>query len=271
MCPRTTVQERGDRTFLCRLAAYRRATAPTWAQQAMQTAAFILYECAHPMGGHTTRISIFGLGYVGCVSAGCLASHGHQVIGVDSSAEKVDALNAGRSPVIEPDLQGVIEAAVRAGRLHGELDATAAVRASDVSFVCVGTPSNQDASLDHGAIRRVCEQIGTALRQHVGRHTVAVRSTLQPGDTEAVVIPALEQASGKRAGRDFGVCCHPEFLREGTAVRDFNEPARLLIGALDASSGAAVAAVYGSFSAPIVRTNLRTAEMIKLVDNAFHA
>ena len=222
------------------------------------------------MSHSASRISIFGLGYVGCVSAACLARDGHDVTGVDVSAEKVASVNAGKSPVVEPGLPQLIADAVQAGRLRATLDAALAVRESEVIFICVGTPAAAHAALEIEAVQRVCEQIGNALRAGDCRRTVVVRSTLQPGDTEAVVIPALEAASGGHAGRDFGVCYIPEFLREGTAVSDFTDAPRAVIGELDAPSGAAVAGLFGAASGG-VRTNLRAAEMLKLVDNAFHA
>ncbi len=217
------------------------------------------------------RIAIFGLGYVGCVSAACLARDGHSVVGVDVNSDKVATLNAGRSPIVEPDLQALIAEARQAGRLRATTDATEAVATSELSFVCVGTPSADGGVLDLQFVRRVCEQIGAALRQARQAHTVVLRSTMLPGSTEQVAIPVLEQASGRRAGSDFGVCYNPEFLREGSAVHDFYEPPRVVIGELDAASGVPLARAYAQVVAPALRTDLRTAEMVKYADNAFHA
>jgi GDP-mannose 6-dehydrogenase len=217
------------------------------------------------------RIAIFGLGYVGCVSAACLARDGHDVIGVDVNADKVATLNTGASPIVEPGLAPMIAAARRDGRLGATVDSATAVAASELSFVCVGTPSADGGKLDLQFVQRVCEQIGAALRDAVNRHTVVLRSTMLPGSTEQVAIPLLEQASGRRAGADFGVCYNPEFLREGSAVHDFYAPPRVVIGQLDAASGDPLARAYEQVSAPTVRTDLRTAEMVKYADNAFHA
>jgi GDP-mannose 6-dehydrogenase len=217
------------------------------------------------------RIAIFGLGYVGCVSAACLARDGHDVIGVDVNSEKVAALNAGSSPIVEPGLAPMITAARQAGRLRATVDGGEALAASALSFVCVGTPSAAGGALDLQFVRRVCEQIGAALRETAVRHTVVLRSTMLPGSTERVAVPILEQTSGRRAGTDFGVCYNPEFLREGSAVHDFYEPPRVVIGQLDAASGDALAGAYAAVTAPSVRTDLRTAEMVKYADNAFHA
>lgn len=217
------------------------------------------------------RIAIFGLGYVGCVSAACLARDGHDIVGVDVSPDKVAMINAGNSPIVEPGLAPMIAAARQAGRLRATVDAVEAVAASELSFVCVGTPSADGGALDLQFVRRVCEQIGTALRPVAGRHTVVLRSTMLPGSTEAVAVPTLQQTSGRSAGTGFGVCYNPEFLREGSAVRDFYEPPRVVIGQLDAASGDPLAQVYAPLAAPTVRTDLRTAEMVKYADNAFHA
>lgn len=217
------------------------------------------------------QISIFGLGYVGCISAACLARGGHDVTGVDVNPEKVAALNAGQSPIVEPGLAEMIAAAVAAGRVRATVDAGAAIKESELSLVCVGTPGTDGGALDLRFVSRVCEQIGAALPNRDGRHTVVLRSTMLPGSTDQVAIPLLERASGRQAGHGFGVCYHPEFLREGSAVQDFYEPPRIVIGEFDAASGDALQQLYGSVAAPMVRTDLRTAEMVKYADNAFHA
>jgi len=168
------------------------------------------------------KISIFGLGYVGAVSAGCLANDGHDVIGVDPVQTKVELINSGRSPIIEAEIDGIIASNARGGRLRATDNQANAVRETDLSFVCVGTPSQANGNLDLRYIRRICEQIGQALKDKATRHTVVVRSTVLPGTMHGIVIPVLEEFSGKKAGVDFGVCHNPEFLREGSAVKDFN-------------------------------------------------
>lgn len=217
------------------------------------------------------KISVFGLGYVGTVSAGCLAAEGHHVVGVDPVSDKVDLINQGLSPIVETEIGEIIAEAVRTGGLRATQDANAAVRETDISFVCVGTPSQPNGNLDLRYIRRICEQIGRALQTKPGRHTVVIRSTILPGTMRTVVIPTLEEFSGKKAGEDFGVCNNPEFLREGTAVKDFRFPPKTVIGELDQVSGAMLATLYQKLDAPFIRTDLNTAEMIKYVDNSWHA
>jgi GDP-mannose 6-dehydrogenase len=217
------------------------------------------------------RISVFGLGYVGTVSAGCLAQDGHEVIGVDPVPTKVDLINRGQSPIIEADIGEIIAATAKAGQLRATGDPVQAIRETDLSFVCVGTPSQANGNLDLRYIRRICEQIGAALKNKAARHTVVVRSTILPGTMHKVVIPTLEEFSGKRAGTDFGVCNNPEFLREGSAVRDFRSPPKTVIGESDHASGELLAKLYAKLEAPLIRTDLETAEMVKYVDNSWHA
>jgi GDP-mannose 6-dehydrogenase len=217
------------------------------------------------------RITVFGLGYVGAVSAGCLARRGHHVIGVDVNARKVASVNDGHAPVLEPGLPEAMAEAARSGRLRATRDATEAVRSTDVSLICVGTPSGAQGSIDLGALERVCEDIGAALPSTERRHTVVVRSTVLPGTTEKTVIPALERSSGLEAGRDFGVAVNPEYLREGSGVADFDSPQKTVIGELDAASGAPVAAMYGDLADRVFRVPIRVAETAKYVDNAWHA
>jgi GDP-mannose 6-dehydrogenase len=221
--------------------------------------------------GNILRVSIFGLGYVGAVSAGCLANEGHEVIGVDRARTKVDMINAGQSPIIEADISEIIAAAVGAGRLTAVQDPVRAVHDTDLSFVCVGTPSQLNGSLDLSYIRRVCEDIGLAIKSKAARHTVVIRSTILPGTMRRVVIPTLEEYSGKRAGVGFGVCNNPEFLREGSAVMDFKVPAKTIIGELDHASGDMLAELYAKLDGPIIRIDLETAEMVKYIDNCWHA
>lgn len=217
------------------------------------------------------RISIFGLGYVGTVSAACLANHGHSVIGVDPVRTKVDLINRGESPIIEAEIREIIASAVRAGTLQATDNHAWAVQETELSFICVGTPSQANGNLDLTYIRRICEQIGHALRAKTSWHTVVIRSTILPGTTRQIIIPILEEQSGKKAGTDFGVCNNPEFLREGSAVRDFNCPPQTVVGELDRTSGEILAALSAKFDAPLIRTDLETAEMIKYVDNSWHA
>ena len=217
------------------------------------------------------RVSVFGLGYVGTVSAGCLAHDGHEVVGVDSLPTKVDLINRGQSPIVEVDIGEIIAATARAGRLRATSDAVQAIRETELSFVCVGTPSQANGNLDLRYIRRICEQIGQALKTKTTRHTVVIRSTILPGTMRSIVIPTLEEFSGKKAGVDFGVCNNPEFLREGSAVKDFRSPPKTVIGELDKASGDMLAKLYEKLEAPLIRTDLETAEMVKYVDNSWHA
>ena len=214
---------------------------------------------------------MFGLGYVGAVSAGCLAYNGHEVVGVDPVPAKVDLINGGQSPIVEKDIGDIIALNVKSGRLRATNDPSLAVQETEISFVCVGTPSQPNGNLDLQFIRRICEQIGEALKTKHERHTVVIRSTILPGTMRSTVIPTLEESSGKKAGTDFGICNNPEFLREGSAVQDFNAPPKTVIGELDRESGNLLASLYAHLTAPLVRTELEIAEMIKYVDNSWHA
>jgi len=217
------------------------------------------------------KISVFGLGYVGTVSAGCLAADGHEVIGVDPVAAKVDLINRGQSPIIEAEIGEILAANVKAKRLRATADPGQAIGESEVSLVCVGTPSQANGNLDLKFVRRTCEEIGEALRSKGERHTVVIRSTILPGTMREIVIPTLEESSNKKAGADFGVCNNPEFLREGSAVRDFADPPKTVIGELDRAGGDQVATLYEKLDAPLIRTSLEVAEMVKYVDNSWHA
>jgi GDP-mannose 6-dehydrogenase len=217
------------------------------------------------------QISIFGMGYVGAVCAACLAESGHNIIGIDVSAIKVDLINRGKSPVVEPGLEPLLRRQVAAGRMRATSDANGSVSASDISMICVGTPSQKNGGLDLSYVRMVARQIGEALKHAERFHTVVVRSTVLPGTTRSVVIPILEEASGKRAGVDFGVAVNPEFLRESTAIKDYYEPPMTVIGELDAASGDALATLYSGLPAPMSRAPLETAEMVKYACNAWHA
>ena len=217
------------------------------------------------------KISVLGLGYVGAVSAGCLARDGHEVIGVDPERTKVDLINAGKSPIIEKDIGGIIHEQVAAGRLRATTEVGDAVRHTDMALVCVGTPSQANGGIDLKYVRRVCEQIGRTLSTHHGAPVIVMRSTMLPGTMRDVVIPTLEKHSGKRAGEEFGVCINPEFLREGTAVHDYYHPPKTVIGEVNRASGDLLAAVYAKMPGPMIRTDIETAEMVKYADNAWHA
>jgi len=217
------------------------------------------------------KISIFGMGYVGTVSAGCLARDGHEIVGIDPICTKVDLINAGRAPIIEADIGEIVAEAVKVRLLRATSDQNDAIRATDLSFVCVGTPSQANGNLDLTYIRRVCEQIGQAIRNKSGRHTVVIRSTVLPGTMRQMIIPLLEEHSGMRAGVDFGLCNNPEFLREGSAVKDFYDPPKTIIGEVDRASGDMLAELYATLDAPMIRTDIESAEMAKYVDNSWHA
>ena len=217
------------------------------------------------------RVSVFGLGYVGSVSAASLATDGHQVVGVDVSADKVAAINAGRSPIVEPGLEEMLARTVAEGRLRATSDATRAVADTEVSLLCVGTPSRRNGSLDLTYLERVTEQIGLALAAKSAYHVVVVRSTVLPGTTHSVIIPALERASGKRYGDGFGVSVNPEFLREGTALKDFRKPPLTLVGHNHAADASGTIALYQAIDAPLVSTSIAVAEMMKYTSNTWHA
>jgi len=216
------------------------------------------------------KISVFGLGYVGAVSAGCLAKEGHEVIGVDPNQTKVDLINQGKAPIVEKGIAELIENAVKNGLLKATTNALEAVRQTDLSLICVGTPSQLNGALDLKYVRYVCEEIGTAIKD-LDHHIVVARSTMLPGTMSGLVIPVLEEFSGKKAGVDFGVCNNPEFLREGTAIYDFYHPPKTVIGETDQKSGDVLASIYADLPGPMIRTDVATAEMVKYTDNVWHA
>jgi GDP-mannose 6-dehydrogenase len=216
------------------------------------------------------KISVFGLGYVGCVTAACLARDQHTVIGVDVNRYKVELVGAGQSPVEEPGLNALMAEMVNAGRLTVSLDSAIAVQESTVSLICVGTPSNPNGSLNLQYIENVCTEIGKALASKTDYHVVVIRSTVLPGTVEDKLIPLLEKQSGRRAGVDFGVCTNPEFLREGTAINDYLHPSFVLIGELDARSGDVVRELYTTLDAPVIRTTIKNAQMVKYASNVYH-
>ncbi|PYS16355.1 MAG: GDP-mannose dehydrogenase [Acidobacteria bacterium] len=216
-------------------------------------------------------ISLFGLGYVGAVTAACLASRGHRIIGVDPNPLKVERIASGNSPIVEPGVQEMIAKAHTDGLISATQDPAAAVAHSDISFISVGTPSQRNGKLDLSYIRNVCTDIGLALPRKNSLHRIVVRSTVLPGTTESVIVPAVEAASGMTAGRDFVVCFNPEFLREGTAVADFFNPPFTVVGTDDAEQTAPICELYRFLPARLYETAIPAAEMIKYCCNAFHA
>jgi GDP-mannose 6-dehydrogenase len=223
------------------------------------------------MGVHNHAISVFGLGYVGSVTAACLAQKGHHVVGVDVNPTKVEKIEAGCSTVLEAQLDEMVAEAHQACHLDATIDASAAVLKSEVSFACVGTPSQRNGKLDLAQIENVCEEIGRGLAQKNSFHTVVLRSTLLPGTTESLVIPTLEHSSGKRAGVDFAVCYNPEFIREGTAVADFLQPPYTILGAKAREHLNVLREIYEGIPGRIFETSITVAEMVKYISNAFHA
>lgn len=217
------------------------------------------------------KISVFGLGYVGTICAASLAERGHFVVGCDVNETKVSLINRGKSPIVEKDIGELVSSNVLSGRLKATTSVQEAVEATDVSLVCVGTPSRQNGSLDLAAVRGVAEDIGAAIRGKDGYHSVVVRSTVLPGTLETVVVPALEEASGGVCGRTFGAASNPEFMREGTAVDDFNNPAKTIIGAVDDLTRDRLRELYQGLPGHLIITRPRVAELVKYADNSWHA
>lgn len=217
------------------------------------------------------KVSVFGLGYVGCVSAACLAARGHTVIGIDANPDKIEFLRHGQSPIVEERIGELVAEVVAVGKLTVTADPAEAVLGSDVSIVCVGTPSAPGGRLSTRYLEIVSEEIGEALASKDGWHVVVFRSTMVPGTCENILVPVLERTSGKRAGVDFGVCVNPEFLREGTSVWDFENPPKTVVGESDGRSGSAVMSLYDGLGGPRFRVPIAVAEMTKYVDNSFHA
>jgi len=215
-------------------------------------------------------VSIFGLGYVGCVSAGCLAKLGHTVVGVDLNADKVAMVNAGRPTIVEADVDELIASQHASGRLSATTDAAAAVGDTNVSLICVGTPSDETGHPDLGAMLNVAGQIGHALAPKSGFHTVVIRSTVPPG-TAARVEQAIAEASGKQAGEDFAVVGNPEFLREGSSVADYFDPQYTVVGTDNPAARRVLHELYAGIDAPILDVPRSVAEMIKYASNTFHA
>lgn len=223
------------------------------------------------MNDSRTSVSVFGLGYVGCVSAACLASRGHYVVGVDVNVQKLDNLRTGMAPVVEERIGELTADVVASGALTVTEDTRTAVANSAISLICVGTPSTSGGGLTTAYLEQVTAQIGEALADIDRWHVVAYRSTMLPGTCERLLIPLLEEKSGKRAGVDFGVCVNPEFLREGSSVRDFLDPPKTVVGETDSRSGEMVLGLYDGLPGPRFQVPIAIAEMTKYVDNSFHA
>jgi GDP-mannose 6-dehydrogenase len=214
------------------------------------------------------RVSVFGLGYVGTVCAACLADQGHHVVGVDKSEGKVDLISSGRSPIVERDIDNLILRSVRSGRLNATLDASAAVASSDMSLICVGTPSRSNGSIDIAAVEAVAGEIGQAIRAKAEPHAVVLRSTVTPRMTREVIAPRVAAGAGNMA---FSLAFNPEFLREGSAITDFNTPSKTVVGAFDDETADMVMSLYRDLPGPKIATDVETAELVKYVDNAWHA
>jgi GDP-mannose 6-dehydrogenase len=217
------------------------------------------------------KVSLFGLGYVGCVTAACLAKCGHEVWGVDVNADKVGMINAGKSPIIEKGLEEMILESNRNARFRATTDANEAVRNTDVSLVCVGTPSNGNGSLDLKAVKAVAEQIGKALREKSSYHCIVFRSTMLPGTVSNTLIPILTESSQRTVHKDFDVCFNPEFLREGSAIHDFHHPPFTAVGCVNPRAGEVVAQLYEGVEGSVEKTSFEVAEMLKYACNGFHA
>lgn len=217
------------------------------------------------------KIAVLGLGYVGCVTGACLAQMGHTVHGVDISAAKVHMINSGHSPVMEKGLDRLISRMVREGRLRATMDPSEALERAAVSLVTVGTPSRRDGSVNLDHVAAALEGIGRFLKKVDKFHVVAVRSTVPPRTTEKLVIPTLARWSGKKAGSDFGVCFHPEFLREGSSIYDFFHPPKTVLGTSDTRTARRLTRLWKPIKAPVFLTSFRTAEILKYADNSFHA
>ncbi len=214
------------------------------------------------------KINVFGLGYVGCVTAACLADAGHEVMGFDIDEVKVSHINQGRSPLVEQGLEELIYQNIEKGSLKASLNE---VRVADVSVICVGTPAQENGHPNLSQIEKIAGKLGKDIKKNSDYHVVNIRSTVLPGTVEQVIIPILEKTSGKKAGLDFGLCMNPEFLREGSSLRDYHHPPFTVIGEIDSRSGAVVEQLYQKIKAPLFRVPLRVAETVKYACNSFHA
>jgi GDP-mannose 6-dehydrogenase len=217
------------------------------------------------------RISIFGLGYVGAVSLACLARDGHEVTGVDIDPAKLEMLRRGQAPIVETGIQELTRSVMRSGKVTVTDSVRDAILTTDISFICVGTPARSNGSQNLDAITRIAQQIGAVLPEKSTRHVIVVRSTVKPGTVEEVIQPALEAASGRKAGVDFSLCFQPEFLREGTSLHDYDHPPLSVVGASDPRGVAALRSIFGHLPCQLIETSIRTAEMLKYACNVFHA
>lgn len=217
------------------------------------------------------KISVFGIGYVGVVSAACLAKDGHEVIAVDVDPGKIDAINAGNSPIVEEGIDELVREVVAAGKLTATSDTQYAIDNTDASFICVGTPSAPDGSVGLSYVVDVCRNIGTAMASKDKYHSVIVRSTIVPGSTESACIPVLEEASGKKAGTGFGLGYYPEFLRESTAIADYYDPGLVVFGSMDAGTRAFLSELNKDMPCDIHKVDIRTAELLKYTSNCWRA
>jgi GDP-mannose 6-dehydrogenase len=217
------------------------------------------------------KIAVFGLGYVGCVSAGCLSRDSHQVFGVEVNPDKIAEVNAGHAPIYEPGLSDLVRDQVRAGRLQATADVDQAVRSSEVGLITVGTPSADDGAVSSQSVELVLQEIGKVLRRSGQAYTVVVRSTLLPGILEEQLAPILREAAGNQWGRGVWLCNNPEFLREGSAIRDYDNPSFIIVGADNPVPGQAVLDLYRGITAERIVTDTRTAALVKYASNAFHA
>ena len=217
------------------------------------------------------RVNVFGLGYVGSVTAACLAKAGHEVIGVDIDEEKVAMINGGASPVVEPGLGALISEVVAMRRLRATISTPEAVRTATIGLICVGTPGGPSGQLRVDALERVGQEIGRALTARDEPYSVVLRSTVLPGTTERVLVPAIRAGAGRELGPSLRVAVNPEFMREGCAIRDFARPPFTLVGCGDPDTAAVLRSLYGEVEAPFVHTTVTTAEVVKYVSNAFHA
>ena len=217
------------------------------------------------------RISVIGIGYVGAVTSACLCDTGHSVIAVDKDPVRIKCLNEGRAPIIETDLENLIQKHTSSGALTATLDMKHAILNTETSLICVGTPSNEDGSLDLRFVKAVCAEIGEVLKNKDEYHTIVLRSTMVPGTAMDVCLPILEKASGKKAGKDFGFGNNPEFLRESSAIYDYYNPPKIVVGGIDEKSASIIMDLYDGIDAPRIKTEINIAEGVKYADNAWHA
>lgn len=217
------------------------------------------------------KISVIGIGYVGAVTSACLCQSGHEVTLIDIDQNKVDLINEGEAPIIEKGLSELIKKYTDNGQLKASNDLKSAILNTDISLICVGTPSKENGSLDLQYVENVCENIGEALSQTTNFHTVILRSTMLPGSAEEICLPILEKASSKKVEIDFGFGFNPEFLREGSAIDDYFNPPKIVVGAQNEKSADIIMSLYDGIDAPRISTDIKIAEGVKYADNVWHA